>query len=119
MEHRWGRRVAVGLRIRLATGDQDIASGFLSDVSISGAFIATRVELAPLAILVIDLRDPATPVSKEADSAVLTAGVVRVASDGVGVEWEELAPPAITALIESLPTHYFADRQGTAIALSP
>lgn len=114
MEHRWGRRVPVGRKIRLATREQDIAWGYLRDVSISGAFIETPAELAPFASLVVYLQDPTVPGSFEGDLPLLLAGVVRIGADGVGVEWEELAPASVTALLESLPSRPAANRRPPA-----
>ena len=39
MEHRWGQRVPAAIKVKLQGRPGAIGSGYLRDVSISGAFI--------------------------------------------------------------------------------
>jgi hypothetical protein len=88
MEHRWGRRIACGAAARLDAGAGIVGVGRLRDVSLSGAFIETALELPLLARVSVAVRD-----------TYVAASVVRIVDDGCGVEWCETAPRAICPLL--------------------
>jgi hypothetical protein len=68
------------------------------DVSISGAFLRIGLPIDDLHPVCIEL-----PVAGQKRSrASVEAYVVRRGDDGVGVEWSELAPAPVMALIASL-----------------
>jgi hypothetical protein len=87
MEHRWGHRVAVRLDVRLVCGRFAIGEGRLRDVSVSGAFIETELELPILAQVRIGASD-----------FEVAAHVVRAEATGIGVEWCALAPWCVSDL---------------------
>lgn len=87
MEHRWGERFAVRAAVRLHCAKWD-AAGYLKDASLSGAFVHTRLLVAPW-----------TQVEIELLGIRIDAYVVRVAPDGLGIEWTEFAPRVIRELL--------------------
>ena len=85
MEHRWGERVPCRLGIWIHAGAGVGGTGRLRNVSMSGAFLETSLELPLLAhIDIAVVREGAGG----ADAAI-PASVVRRDRDGVGVEWCE------------------------------
>jgi hypothetical protein len=99
MEHRWGRRVTVEVPVRIDLAHRTVGRGTLRNVSVSGAFIETSLELPVFTNLVVAL--PATnelaPGSHE-----LAASVVRRVPAGLAVEWRDMACPALVALLERI-----------------
>jgi hypothetical protein len=96
MEHRWGKRSAldIGVRLRLSSGAVD--TGRLVNASLSGAFALTRHCLPGFTRVVVELDSGA---ARQSAPQRIPAYVVRVASDGLGLEWSEFAPPAIATLL--------------------
>ncbi len=95
MEHRWGQRIDLGLTVHLAASG-DSGPGRLRDASISGGFIETGSALplyTNLGIVVL-LGTGAAQRAVE-----LPACVTRLARDGVGVEWRDMACPTLLALL--------------------
>ena len=86
MEHRWGRRIRCDARVRLSAGAGSGAAGRLRNVSLSGAFLETAIELPLFARvgLTVVRDDPLTGHEVE-----VMASVVRREPDGVGIEWCE------------------------------
>jgi hypothetical protein len=95
MEHRWGRRKVVRVPVRLI-GETGDATGQTDNVSISGAFIRTARATALWTRLEVEFPHPHGP-SEEPER--IAAHVTRRTRDGVGVEWDELAPHAVRALL--------------------
>jgi hypothetical protein len=90
MEHRWGERMPCRARVQIAAGADVSGAGRVRDISSSGAFIETSLDL-PLygrVELVVLGNESATR------AVELGASVMRVARDGVGVEWCET--PAVS-----------------------
>ncbi len=87
MEHRWGERMPVRASVRVHCAKWD-AAGQLRDASLSGAFVHTRLQIAAW-----------THVELELSGTRIAAFVVRVASDGLGVEWCEFAPHPVRELL--------------------
>ena len=96
MEHRWGRRIACGTRVRLSASVGVGGAGRLRDVSMSGAFIETAVDLPLYARVAITVLHADRESLREVE---LLANVARVGDDGVGVEWCETAPREICPLL--------------------
>jgi hypothetical protein len=93
MEHRWGQRWPCRANVRLVAGPGIGGAGRVRDVSASGAFIETSLELpvyARVGLLVLG-NESAT------HAAEIAASVVRVARDGIGVEWCETPAGSICA----------------------
>jgi len=83
MEHRFGQRFRCGSAVRVSSGSSLTGRGRLVNVSLSGAFLETALDLPLLATISI-ARDGNCPRDVE-----LLASVVRKDSRGVGVEWCE------------------------------
>jgi hypothetical protein len=101
MEHRWGERSKLNIPVRVDCGSRGVVLGVMRDASASGAFLCTAAQLALLANVRVELTGTA--------SRGVEAQVVRHAPDGYGLEWMELAPPAIVALLSA--THVMATVQ--------
>jgi hypothetical protein len=95
MEHRWGERLPCRASVRFCTADGVTGGGRVRDVSSSGAFIETATELplfAQLELLVLGNESAVRAVA-------ITASVVRIAKDGVGVEWCETPAGSICSIL--------------------
>ena len=95
MEHRWGQRVALGVPVHV---DGPVASGpgKLRDASISGGFIETALALPQFTNVGIVVLTGSGAAQR---AVALPACVTRVARDGVGVEWRDMACPALLMLL--------------------
>ena len=87
MEHRWGERMPARATVRVHCAKWD-AAGQIRDASLSGAFVHTRLQVAAW-----------THVEVELSGARIAAFVVRVATDGLGIEWSEFAPRPVRDLL--------------------
>ena len=96
MEHRWGERIDLDCPASLDSYDGALGEGRLRNASISGAFIATAVRLAPLTPLNIVL---ATGKGAQRRTIELPACVARSTRDGIAVEWRDMAVPTLVALL--------------------
>ena len=83
------------LDVRLICQPGAIAPGWLSDVSISGAFVRTELNLQLLSPVRIVLVDRLPSGRRTMD---LAAYVVRRDSVGLGLEWRNLAPKSLRRL---------------------
>jgi hypothetical protein len=90
MEHRWGRRTALWTSVQLRS-ESGGARGRVRDASASGAFIETSLRVAAGSRLEVEFR-----------GAWIAASAVRSDVDGMGLEWNEFAPPAIVETLERL-----------------
>jgi len=95
LEHRWGQRLRCKARVRLSTGTGITGSGRIRDISSSGAFIETTVELPT------DIQVELVILGNESAMQVveMAANVVRVGSSGIAVEWSKTPPCAICSVI--------------------
>jgi hypothetical protein len=95
MEHRWGQRMPCRASVRLSAGPGIAGAGRVRDVSSSGGFIETPVVLSvgtTVTLLVLG--------NESAQRATeITASVVRVEPDGIGVEWCETPAGSICAVV--------------------
>lgn len=83
MEHRFGRRVPCGTPVAISAGADLVGVGRLRDVSLSGAFVETVVNLPLFARVAIEKQ------CEGGRGIELRASVVRKDTDGVGIEWCE------------------------------
>lgn len=97
MEHRWGQRVPLGLTVHVASAG-DSGPGRLRDASISGGFIETDAALPQFTNLSVVVLVGAGAAQRAVE---LPACVTRVARDGVGVEWRDMACPTLLALLRT------------------
>ena len=97
MEHRWGRRQSTDLKVRFVSRTK-IGAGCLSNVSVSGAFMKTKVKLRLLSVLNLSCASQ----SRKANARSVAAFVVRQDSAGVGLEWCEAGQTSIEARLALL-----------------
>src|SRR5579864_245315 len=90
MEHRWGERLKVALPVRIRAPYGLVGTGLVINFSVSGAFIATTLPVAPLSQVRVTF-----PTGRYAarggrmGSSTFTAQVVRQNAGGFAVEWCE------------------------------
>jgi hypothetical protein len=96
MEHRWGERYAVQMRVELSCGSSPPVTGSLENVSSSGAFVRTEGRRPPRGPVEVILGDRS---SGRGHSLRLPAYVVRETEAGVGIEWCEFAPRVVRELM--------------------
>jgi hypothetical protein len=107
VEHRYGKRYAAQIPVRLRTRGGVIAQGHICSVSISGVAITTELPLrlgshVQLQVLGTNRR----PASADA----LEGQVVRRTADGFGIEWCEFGTEAARALLRNEVREAAADR---------
>jgi PilZ domain len=83
MEHRWGQRLPCRATVTLSAGDGQVGVGRMRDVSSSGAYIETDVELPVNTAVTLRVTG-----NESSEGIVQVEGsVVRVERGGMGVEW--------------------------------
>jgi hypothetical protein len=92
MEHRCGQRVEVDLGVHLLARPSGIGPGTLRNISLSGAFVVTTLTLPLLTRVRVICKAGAIDV---AALRKMEGYVVRLADDGVGIEWCALLPPSL------------------------
>ena len=83
MEHRWGHRMQCQARVRICASDGVGGKGRLRNVSMSGAYLETSIELPLYALVAVS----ANTQESHANIDELLAVVVREGPDGFGLEW--------------------------------
>ena len=86
MEHRWGQRRPTNVTVRFVTMPATTGIGRLLNLSSTGAFMETNLNLRLLSLLYLE------PVDQPSDTSAtgrLAATVVRQGPTGVGLEWCE------------------------------
>jgi hypothetical protein len=96
MEHRWGQRFLLDLPASVADGNGWTAPARLRDISASGAFLECSPPVASVMRVLIRFKGCEV-------SSILTGDIVRVTSEGIGIEWGEFAPAAVAALLHGVP----------------
>jgi hypothetical protein len=94
MEHRWGKRSALDIAVRLRLGSGAVEAGRIANASLSGAFVRTPTRLPAFTHVLVELGG-----ERQNRPHCIPAYVVRAALDGLGLEWSEFAPPAIASLL--------------------
>jgi hypothetical protein len=84
MEHRWGTRTPTDVAVRFVATPATMGTGTVVNVSLTGAFMETRVRLRLLSLIYLQ---PFGPVSDGDQRYRLVASVVRQTPLGVGLEW--------------------------------
>lgn len=97
MEHRWGRRQSTDVPVRFVSSAK-IGTGCLSNVSVTGAFMKTKVHLRLLSVLKLSVASR----SGKAIGKGAAAFVVRRDATGVGLEWCESGHSSIEARLALL-----------------
>ncbi len=96
MEHRWGQRSNLRVAVQLRIGDGAATSGYLQNLSVSGAFVLTRSLAAVGTLLELEV-----PLGNHHGLPLPSACayVARRSPEGLGIEWCDLAPPLALALL--------------------
>ena len=97
MEHRWGERLKVELPVRIWTGYGSVGAGQVVDLSVSGAFIATRLQVPLLSPVNVVFRARRYN-GRLRESPVYVAHVVRREANGFGIEWFDFATEDVIAV---------------------
>ncbi len=97
MEHRWGERLRVELPVRIWTGDGNVGGGRVMDLSVSGAFIATPLQVPLLSPVNVVFRSRRYN-GRLRDSPTYVAHVVRREPNGFGIEWFDFATEDVIAV---------------------
>ncbi|HEU4624156.1 MAG TPA: PilZ domain-containing protein [Steroidobacteraceae bacterium] len=99
MEHRWGRRIALDLPVRLVLSPGVVVWGQVRNVSMTGAFVRSTQPLPVGALVSIE----PTAGSAHCLPAALDATVVWTRDGGAGFEWCEPMDSAPWARLDSTP----------------
>ena len=83
--------------LRLGSGGAELGMGNLANVSISGAFLETSLQLPVNANITLE---PLTSAGVALDGLKLAARVARVERHGLGIEWNTMLTPERLALFE-------------------
>jgi hypothetical protein len=84
MEHRWGHRKSTDVAVRFVASPATIGIGRVTNVSLTGAFMETGVQLRLLSLVYLE---PFGTVADDDLMSRLVASVVRQTPSGVGLEW--------------------------------
>jgi len=120
MEHRWGNRHEVSRSVRVAMHSGVVGRGVIRNVSTSGAFVE-----APLPVNLFTYVKVQFNSALDGRPMMVEGQVVRKEPTGFAVEWRELAPAVLEALVsrpartvQSAPPRLVFQRAATATALS-
>ena len=97
LNHRWGHRLSVDIDVQLLCPPRMTGLGRLTDMSVSGAFVETDLDLPLLSAIRVlsELRNG----HENFESHTATAYVVRRSRAGIGIEWLQLAPALVRAIL--------------------
>jgi hypothetical protein len=99
MEHRCGQRHLCALDVRLVCWPATIGVGVMRNMSISGVYIETQLEVQPLSRVRVNVELP----SKEgARKFAIAACVVRTDGRGIGMEWVDMEAAGIREILEHI-----------------
>jgi hypothetical protein len=99
MEHRYGVRYLSAIDVYVRTHSGRVAArGRLLDVSISGAFVSTSLSIAPLSSITLEVT---SVVNSGRRWKPIEAQVIRRTDKGLGIEWKELTPAALSQLVDA------------------
>lgn len=116
MEHRWGNRIPVDIAVRISARPGMIGVGRILDLSVSGAWIAARLNLPVLARVMIV---PSSTLVRRQEALSIEAYVSRTSQEGFGVEWHELDPPAFSELLHPHAKRLMADLSSVVEVFEP
>jgi PilZ domain len=106
MEHRWGERFRVNLTVTVRDSKGWTAVARVRDVSISGAFFECRHAFDSASWVTVDF-------GHGASAQAVDGYMARLTREGIGIEWAEFAPTAVTDLLRwraTLQRHRPAER---------
>lgn len=96
MEHRWGQRFITRVPVRLISESGEPICGQTVNISISGAFVEITRSGPLWARVEVEVNPQGAP---RQWPERIAAHLTRRTRDGVAIEWCELAPQAVRALL--------------------
>ncbi len=99
MEHRWGRRMAVEIPIQMVAKGSSLTSALIANLSVTGALIKADCQLCMRSRVQVFVESPTRP---QKDALILAAYVAGNCRHGIGVEWDDLASPRVTQLLQAV-----------------
>jgi hypothetical protein len=101
MEHRWGARQRVRLGVRIGGPGVHPSIGWLTDLSLSGAYLRTTAALPCLAGQIhVELAGRQAGHSGQPPLGLL-GRVVRHGTAGIGIEWDEFGSEVLCEVLRS------------------
>jgi PilZ domain-containing protein len=94
MEHRWGERFRVNLTVTVRDSKGWTAVARIRDVSISGAFLECRHEFDSASWITVNF-------GHGGSAQPVDGYIARLTREGIGIEWAEFAPDAVTDVLRS------------------
>ena len=88
--------MAAAMWVRLSSSGTEIGMGHLANVSISGAFLETKLKLPINANITLE---PISSAGAELKDVTIAGRVARVDERGLGIEWRVLATSESLALL--------------------
>jgi hypothetical protein len=95
------------LPVKLYLTSGTVVAGRIANASLSGALVRTQTRVTAMSRLVVELDRSDRQHSGlhadrgDASAQLVSAYVVREATDSIGIEWAEFSPPAIAAILSS------------------
>jgi hypothetical protein len=86
--------MAAAMWVRLGSNGTELGMGHIANVSISGAFLETTLQLPVNANIILE---PISSAGGELTDLKIAARVARVDKRGLGLEWRVLATPQTLA----------------------
>ena len=99
-ENRRGERIAATMWLRLSGSGAEIGMGSLVNVSVSGAYLETRIQLPVNASITLE---PVASAGVALEGLKLNARVARIDNRGLGIEWRALITRSTLALLTAPP----------------
>lgn len=99
MEHRWGVRQMLEVGVKLYVQPDRPLSGRLLNASSSGGYVTTSVTVPIMTRVDVTI---GCDNSQRGGLHRIAGYVVRADARGVGIEWQDFAPPPVLALIAAL-----------------
>jgi PilZ domain len=94
MEHRWGERFRVNLTVTVRDSKGWTAVARIRDVSISGAFLECRHTFDSASWITVNF-------GHGGNAHPVEGYIARLTREGIGIEWAEFAPTAVTDVLRS------------------
>jgi hypothetical protein len=88
--------MAATMWVRLGSNGAELGMAHIANVSISGAFLETSLQLPVNSNILLE---PLSSAGGALEKVTLTARVARVDKRGLGIEWRVLATPETLALL--------------------
>jgi hypothetical protein len=88
--------MAAAMWVRLSTSGTELGMGHLANVSISGAYLETKLKLPVNANITLE---PISTAGAGLKDVKIAGRVARIDERGLGIEWRVIATPETLALL--------------------